>query len=435
MVVRKLQITREGLIGLALIGLAFPVLSGYLLGAPSQVFYLLLAVMSIRYEGRGRGGYRFGGLALLSILGFVLLQARILYVLALAYFLLFLLEKNRGRINDAPLFAAVLAWPAAKYLLDLISFPLRLSLTDSVGLVLSYLPSDITVTGNVITREGTEFVVADACLGLSLLQAGLLICLFLIGRYDRRSERNFRWWLVGLTLIVTVVLVMLANWTRILLTVLFKSMPDTAGHEVIGLLCLLIYVLLPLSGLIPALGKRWGGEVRRPRYVRMPGQLVWLVPVFFLLIFVYPSYFQRRTFDPEIRDLTMPGYCKDVLENGVLRFVDEKALVYLKPGVSFSASDHHPKICWQGSGYRFGGERIAMIGEREVMMAKLITPAGETWHSCWWYDNGTQQTISQWEWRKRSLLTGKPFRLVNITCEEETTLRSAVLSWQQNGRD
>ena len=420
---------KYGLLASAMTILAIPALSGYLVGAPEQVFYLLVGLLSIRYEGRGRGGGRFGWLALLAGIGFILLAARILYLLSLVYFLLFLLEKARGRINDAPIYAAVLVWPAAQYVLHVMSFPLRLGMTASVGAVLRLFYPEIAVKGNIIAWAETEFVVAEACLGLSLLQTSLLICLFLIGRDDRQFQRSLSWPWIALALAVTTGLVMLANWVRILCTVLFKSMPDTAGHEIIGLLCLVLYVLFPLSQLIPLMGTKWAADVPEQGWADIRNHPVWALPVLFLLVFLIPGKFERGDFDPDISNLVVPGYSREVLENGVLRFADEEALVYLKPGVPFSASDHHPRICWQGSGYRFLGESQEEIGGHQVMVAKMTTPEGETWHSCWWYDNGTKQTISQWEWRRASLLTGQPFRLVNITCTERKALDRKVESW------
>ena len=338
-------------------------------------------------------------------------------------------------MNHIPFFAAVLVWPVTQYVLNALSFPIRLQLTGSVGRVLHLVYPDIAVKGNIIEFAGSQFVVNDACLGLSMFQAAFLMCLFLIGQYERKQAVVIRYWVIGILLVVTTGLVIAANWVRILLTVLFQSMPDTAGHEMLGLASLVVYVLIPIALVIRKFGGRFVQSLKPAEPPSPFLGIAWLVPLFFAYSFMMPEVMVRAKLDSRVAGLEVPGYTKHKLALDVLQFYGEEVLVYVKPGVAFHAADHNPRICWRGSGYRFAGEFVEEIDGHPVVFSQLISPDKQTWYSCWWYDNGKYKTVSQRTWRWKTIQDGKPFRLINVTCRNEEKLKKLARNWMEIMQD
>ncbi len=419
-----------GAIAIAVLLLSVPFLRAYIVWSVGQIFYFVLAILSIHVVEKGRGSTRFGWLSMLLLIAFLGLKVKVLFLSSLLFFLLFVGEQGWGRLNNTPLFAAILVGPAGQYVLNTMSFPVRLELTSSVGKMLSRFYPEVSTKGNMIDFSGVEFIVSDACLGLSMFQSALMMTLFLIGYYERQKAIHLHWLGIGFFLVLAGVLVLIANWVRILLTVLFKSMPDTFGHEVIGIICLAAYVLIPILWIIKKMGPMWVKKVVKERPVS-PFSLP--IAVLLALGIAYCTFsfdrLERTAMDQTVEKLVVEGYERKLLDSGILQFLGDSSLVYVKPGVPVFASDHNPKICWRGSGYEFAGEYLGDVDGQSVIFSQLVTPDGQTWYSCWWYDSGLEQTTSQWAWRWGTMTSRKPYRLINITAENERLLKLEAKKW------
>ena len=64
-----------------------------------------------------------------------------------------------------------------------------------------------------------------------------------------------------------------------------------------------------------------------------------------------------------------------------------------------------------------------MVARLENEEQRLVT--------AWWYDNGQQQTLSNFDWRWQQLQGESGFFLVNVTVANRDQLESAVMDWQQ----
>jgi hypothetical protein len=117
------------------------------------------------------------------------------------------------------------------------------------------------------------------------------------------------------------------------------------------------------------------------------------------------------------------GLQRQVHEHQVVSYYGRDVLVYLKPIGRFYAAEHSPLVCWAGSGFA-----LTESGEDPggFYLGKLQkeAPDGqrETLYTAWWYDNGAQQTNSQWAWRWAELRGSRPFFLVNVTADNPDTL-------------
>ncbi len=112
---------------------------------------------------------------------------------------------------------------------------------------------------------------------------------------------------------------------------------------------------------------------------------------------------------------------------------NEQTLIYIKSIAGFYSSDHHPMICWSGSGYSFAKVHTDRIAYREVYSG-ILTKGEETLYTAWWYDNGIRHTTSQWNWRWDMLKGNRPYALVNITATNPVELKKQVLYFIENSK-
>jgi exosortase N len=122
--------------------------------------------------------------------------------------------------------------------------------------------------------------------------------------------------------------------------------------------------------------------------------------------------------DRSIEQLSLEGFSKTCFKTDIYQFKSPNALVYVKASCQFYGADHNPLICWEGSGYQFNNVSILDIGEEEVYVTKLTSPENETLFTAWWFDNGSDKTISQLEWRWKMIHGANAYRLVNVTAED-----------------
>lgn len=125
--------------------------------------------------------------------------------------------------------------------------------------------------------------------------------------------------------------------------------------------------------------------------------------------------------DAELAGINLPNFQKSKTENGMWKFENEDALVYIKPAVKAFQGSHDPRICWSGSGYEFTKVKTAQIDGQKIYTA-ILTKGEDELHTAWWFDNGTIKTINEWQWRWTALSEKTGFRLVNVTTAEQNDL-------------
>lgn len=130
--------------------------------------------------------------------------------------------------------------------------------------------------------------------------------------------------------------------------------------------------------------------------------------------------------------VVLTGYHKQLLASGVLKFENARALVYLKP-TPFYGPEHNPMICWQGSGYNFTSIKTEVMNGRQIYSG-VLTKGKDKIYSAWWFDNGSLQTISQFEWRWAAAKGSRPFYLVNVNASSEVGLKSVIACLQKENR-
>ena len=87
------------------------------------------------------------------------------YFLAAGLAILFVLESAFGSISHLGLFQLGLISPTFKYFNHMLGFPVRMKLTEWTGDILQFAGYKVSVNGNVLMMNGTEFSVDPGCVG------------------------------------------------------------------------------------------------------------------------------------------------------------------------------------------------------------------------------------------------------------------------------
>lgn len=355
-------------------------------------------------------------------------KVRVFYFFSLAFYFLWLIELFLGRLNILILFLIVFMSPFFIQVVTILGFPLRLMLSGYAGAMLKLVGVDVQVYGNMVTLDGAMFSVDEACMGLNMLVVSLLMGVFVLAFHHRLSNKTLGLYSAGVFFAVVLILNMVANVVRIVALVYFRIPAEDPMHEVIGILCLIVYVVIPLQylgrWLVRKYGKPKGDTVSAVAFTRRNCSVVVVIPL--VVLFVGATIETNRQSSSVAHANVHFGSAKpELLRDGITKISTDDLLIYVKTIPEFFTGEHTPLMCWKGSGYEFSGIATTAVAGITIYKGTLVN-GGKTLHTGWWYSNGRVETISQVDWRMR-MLKGEPrFCLVNVTAEDERTLMDAI---------
>jgi exosortase N len=380
------------------------------------------------FDGKQKGSSRFFYVAVITLLLYELQPAHFFLYLSLSAAFLFWAEMYMGRINVLPLITILLMAPVIDLMFNIFSFPIRLELTAWAGKVLSLTGQQTTVQGNVISLHGNVFSVDAACMGLNMVVTSLLAGIALLGFYQKKLQRTLPVYLVVLLLLCIGVLNLLTNLIRIICLVQFSLLPETIGHEAIGLFCFVGYIILPLLWISRRMVSRYGKDVKitKPIY-RRRAVMPLLLQHGILVLAMLPVCFTKHSVGIRYSSASIPGFHRQLLGD-VLKLDNEHTLIYIKRIPAAWYPEHHPMVCWKGSGYTFSNISQQTVAGKEMYTAQLKNGDNKATilYTAWWYDNGDDATISQWHWRTQMLKGASGYSLVNITASSQEALAQEI---------
>ncbi|MGB4775501.1 MAG: exosortase N [Daejeonella sp.] len=364
----------------------------------------------------------------------LIVPVKTMFFFALFFTVMLLIENFKGKISLVVFFLIILVSPFFKYMSDLISFPIRLGLSEAVTNILSGAGLNVVASGNIIIMNGCDFLVDQACAGLKMLSTSLIICLFIIAFYQKKVNSQLGFTRVVLFMLLTFILNIGCNLVRILLLVYFKIMPNVFLHDLVGFLCLILYVILPLLFLSRFYFHRYV-KTKQPKSVTEQSILAISdlrytglhISLFLSILFIS---FNLKKID-KINDPTannkmiLKGYHKEVLESTVIKFENEESLIYIK-STPFYAAEHNPMVCWKGSGYEFKSIKKENFAGKEIYTGLLVKGKDKI-YTAWWFDNGKMITSNQLNWRWEAATGKTNFYLVNVNALNENDLKKTVL--------
>lgn len=254
------------------------------------------------------------------------LPVKTLLFFSIVFACFFITESYVGTMNLLPVLVAGIISPVFQFASSVMSFPLRLWLTGVAGSMMN-----ASVAGNMIMYHGNEFSVDPACMGLNMLVVGLLLQVMLIAVFQKQSGVRLSGWLVMVLMALSVVMNVVSNLFRIICLVYFNVLPGTVMHDVMGICCLLVYVVLPMIYVTRWVVKR-SGKVMVYTPASATKKLVFIHIVLLVTIGLSAIAVGKANDAP----------------SDIVKLEKEHALIYIKPIRGFYSADHNPTICWRG---------------------------------------------------------------------------------------
>ncbi|KQS24699.1 exosortase N [Dyadobacter sp. Leaf189] len=325
----------------------------------------------------------------------------------------------------------VIISPLFKYVSEVFTFPIRLKLSEWAAAMMQAGNVPVTVSGNIIEMNGAGFSVDPACMGLQMTGFSLLAGIFLIAHEQRRTQKTVKPALQPAILIAAFVLNIFSNLIRIVTLVAFQISPENPLHDWAGIMCLLVYVWVPLSSLVRYLHANYGTITsldKQPQWE--PGGKAILVHFAVLVCCIYCVFHNPPvSANAKAATVTIPqAYKTDLMKNGVIQCRSEQALIYIKPIAAFFTTEHNPAICWTGSGYELTAIREKYFGNKKIYVGTL-RKGSDHLQTAWWFSSDRHITISQLDWRWKAMRGEGNFQLINVTAESEQDLNLAVHTW------
>ncbi|RFS26404.1 exosortase N [Chitinophaga silvatica] len=346
--------------------------------------------------------------------------------LGLLFTAAFIVELCYRRIAALTFITAFLIAPVIDYIANVFTFPIRLWLSQFVGSGIALMNTNVGVAGNVIMINKQEFSVDTACMGLSMMITSLLFGVVLIAIFQKKMAKKLSLLQLILILISIAILNIGSNVFRIAILVLLRIPPSNSMHEVIGIITLVIYVLLPAVFGIKWMLKRFGknnSETLPFKNPKLSGILAGatLVTLAITVVYVLP----KNEVKTAVNIVQLPGTTVTTLNDQICRQASTDLLLYIKPIPSFYFSDHQPMICWKGSGFEFYKVTEVKIDGKKIFQA-VLKKADATLYTAWWYESKNSYSNSQLSWRWDALRNGTSYYLMNVTTNDPHKLTESI---------
>ncbi len=394
-------------------------------------FSLILGLLSLPYVLRIMDAPKlsfYGGLSLVALGVLLFYKSNSLYYFGLGFLCLWVLERSRGQLNWLPFFLLVVCSPVVGNVSYIWSFPIRLRLSEWATQALQFIGMDVVAEGNVIWMNGQSFSVDPACMGLNMLITSLVIALIVFAYFEHKTNQSFRFWEICLGLLFMLFLAIVGNFTRLLALIIFHILPEHPLHDGIGMMSLLFYAIVPFYFLVNFYSKKRKKEIAIPKnssiYLFSNKSIFYGCYGILLSLLIMTGFqFRNQTniLAPKLSLSSFQNYQQSTAKDGVLKLENDSAIIHIKPPVQIFQGSHDPRFCWQGSGYTFQSIKREIVNKRSIYTA-ILQNGEDQLYTAWWLDNGTHQTIEEWEWRWQVAKGAAGYYLINITTENRAEL-------------
>lgn len=377
---------------------------------------------------------------LLTVWAFVTPMRTVKYFLVLTT-LLWIIE---SRINRQPLWlwgvVGVVISPLFQYITDVFSFPIRLQISRCAGWILTHAGYPVQITGNTLTLNGEDFSVDPACVGLHLVGFSYLAAVFLLSQSAQKHRRSLAAGWIAVLMVLVLGLNIFANLVRIVALVATGWPPTHPMHEITGLICIVVYVWLPIGIIVRALSRyrlsaqSLIGSTEKPftisilvnkRHISFSEKRNLLTCFVALLVACVCLSKTNFVYDEYPQTLPPVGYKQVLLPAGIKQLKNTNSLIYLKNIPTFYSVEHSPYTCWRGSGYELKDICEVTVSKTQMYKARMIK-GHEQLYTVWWFSNGRQHTNSQLDFRWQMLCYEDHFHLVNVTVSQEKDLEQVI---------
>lgn len=253
--------------------------------------------------------------------------------------------------------------------------------------------------------NGAKITIDTACMGLSMFKTGLLIGAVLLTFEEQKQKLFYSIGQIVLICIAIVFLNIISNYFRIITLILLNCTEENTLHHSIGLLCFMVYQVLPMLVLIRYIKpKNRGVDV-----VENKSNIVVLGIA--VIIIAVVSFEIKKEANLEILENLNPKYDVNTgqwIHKEVFKIETDKTLIYIK------SPSHKPLICWTGTGYKIIASRQIEVEHEKIWYNKMVKD-NVKYQSLWWYECDGKKYTSFMEVMLMRLIYGKSVRLINET--------------------
>lgn len=334
------------------------------------------------------------------------------------------IELRLGKLNEMAFYALLFYLPITRSFFMLFGFYIRLEITKWAAKLISLFNSAVNFDGTQIFHGGEQFSVDAGCMGLRLVITGFLLTLLILNQTALSYKIKLKPTVVSAFLSLSFLLIIVANFFRIVLLIMFKSAEGTISHELFGVAALIVFHLIPMVFLIRyVLRKNWvvyhSNSTSQNNYKLITSLSLMSVSVLMML----QLFFGSKSHAESEMKYSFEGYTAKKSMDGIVTYTRGNAMFTLKPINPLSFSNHHPMICWRGDGFEISNEAESKIGETDCMRATLKSDAQQDLNTVWWYSNNEDfATTSELEWRFRALFKQEEFYILNFTSGNDDDL-------------
>lgn len=255
--------------------------------------------------------------------------------------------------------------------------------------------------------NGAKISIDTACMGLSMFKTGLLTGAILLTLEERKQKLHFSvLQIIGFCLII-ILFNIISNYFRIITLILLNCTEENVLHHAIGLICFLLYQVLPMLFIIRYF-KPKKGEVIFPEMQHN------VLPILFsFAVIAMTSIEMKNEMNLHLLTNLHPKYNikkGEWVDEEVFKIQSPEKLIYIK------TPSHKPLICWTGNGYKITESKEILVDNEKIWFNKM-EKNNIQYSSIWWYECDGKKYISFVEVMLMKLIYGKPIRLINETTE------------------
>lgn len=389
-------------------------------------FWVCLLTLPLTVKSGGKRDKRvFFYLSLLVGMVSVVLPTTFGAFVMVACMVLFLIENIAVVHSPMVLMHLFLISPLYNYFGNLISVPLRLWLSQVVAQAMSFAGMSVAIDGNAVSYHDASFLIDEGCAGLQMMGYGLLMGTIVLSMCFR--HRKLKLWQVSGFYVILMLLILIGNVVRITLLVMFRVMPENWLHETIGVIIYTFQIVLPFYGLVAYVAKHV--EVihtfNAPPNSAISFPLKQYVLLSVLLLAIFFRNERQLQLPKSFFSMPVEGFEATSVNNQVTKLENDQTLIYIKSPIPPYKADHNPKICWQGSGFKFSKISVMDVNHHKIHFAEM-NKGDEKLYTAWWFESTDHQVYSQWVWRKMALCNDEAFYLINVTCESQGALQQSL---------
>lgn len=249
----------------------------------------------------------------------------------------------------------------------------------------------------------TKVTVDTACMGLSMFKIGFLAASLLLILQEKKERKQFDFLSIITFCLLAFGLNIISNYFRIIVLLIFNCTTENAVHHALGLLCFVIYQLLPMLYLIRYFVPKIENscKISKP----LPLKMVTVIGIGFFATSI--AIQKEKKFDLLTNLDTQYPISKGIwINNEVFKIATPNKLVYIKTPI------HKPLICWTGDGYKIIKSEEKPVGHQKIW-CNIMEKNNKRYQSLWWYECGNQKTDSFLKVMTYKLFTNQPVRLIN----------------------